>query len=67
MNKGFQFLAICVVGVALATSSIAWAQTYTAVDFPGAALTEVIGGPNPQARAWAVTLSRLAELCTALL
>ena len=48
MTKGFQFLAICVGGVALATSSIAWAQTYTAVNFPGAALTELIGGPNPQ-------------------
>jgi len=36
------------VGVALATSSIACAQTYTAVNYPGAALTELIGGPNPQ-------------------
>jgi hypothetical protein len=48
MTKGLQFLAICMVGVALATSSTAWAQTYTAVNFPGAALTELIGGPDPQ-------------------
>lgn len=48
MTKGFLSLAICVAGVALATSSIAGAQTYTAVNYPGAALTEMIGGPNPQ-------------------
>lgn len=48
MTRGFQFLVICMVGVALATSSIACAQTYTAVNYPGAALTELIGGPNPQ-------------------
>lgn len=48
MTKGFLSLAICVAGVALATSSIAGAQTYTAVNYPGAALTELIGGPNPQ-------------------
>jgi hypothetical protein len=48
MSKVFWFLAICTTGVALATSSIAWAQTYTAVNYPGATLTELIGGPNPQ-------------------
>src|SRR5580692_5503780 len=48
MTKVFRFLAICTIGVALATSSIAWAQTYTAVNSPGATLTELIGGPNPQ-------------------
>ncbi len=48
MIKVFRFLAICTVGIAFATSSIAWAQTYTTVDFPGAVLTELIGGPNPQ-------------------
>ena len=48
MTKVFRFLAICTIGIAFATSSIAWAQTYTAVDFPGAVLTELIGGPNPQ-------------------
>lgn len=48
MIKLFRFLAICTLGVAFATSSNAWAQTYTAVNYPGAALTELIGGPNPQ-------------------
>ena len=48
MIKIFRFLAICMIGVAVATSSIAWAQTYTKVDYPGAVLTELIGGPNPQ-------------------
>jgi hypothetical protein len=48
MIKVFRFLAICMIGAALATSSIAWAQTYTPVNYPGAALTELIGGPNPQ-------------------
>jgi hypothetical protein len=48
MIKVFRFLAICMIGVALATSSIAWAQTYTSVNYPGAVLTELIGGPNPQ-------------------
>jgi len=48
MIKRFRFLAICTIAVALATSSIAWAQTYTAVNYPGAVLTELIGGPNPQ-------------------
>jgi hypothetical protein len=47
MTKLFRFLAMC-IGVAFATSLIGWAQTYTAVNFPGAALTELIGGPNPQ-------------------
>src|SRR5271166_6144131 len=48
MTRTFRFLAICTMGVAFATSSIAWAQTYTAVNYPGATLTELIGGPNPQ-------------------
>ncbi len=48
MIKVFRFLAICTIGAALAASSIAWAQTYTAVNYPGAVLTELIGGPNPQ-------------------
>jgi len=46
--KVFRFLAICTIGAAFATLSIAWAQSYTSVDFPGAAATELIGGPNPQ-------------------
>ena len=48
MIKVFRFLAICTISVAFATLSIARAQTYTTVDFPGATLTELIGGPNPQ-------------------
>jgi hypothetical protein len=48
MTKIFRFFAICTIGAALATSSVAWAQTYTAVNYPGATLTELIGGPNPQ-------------------
>jgi hypothetical protein len=48
MIKVVRFLAICTIGVALAASSNAWAQTYTSVDYPGAVLTELIGGPNPQ-------------------
>ena len=64
MTTIFRFLAICAIGVAFATSSIASAQTYTAVNYPGAALTELIGAPILRARAWAVTLSRPAVLCT---
>ena len=48
MIKVFRLLAICTLAVAFATWSIAWAQTYTTVNYPGAVLTELIGGPNPQ-------------------
>lgn len=48
MIKAWRFLAICTIGAAFATSSIAWAQTYTQVDYPGAVLTALVGGPNPQ-------------------
>ncbi len=48
MIKIFRFLAICTIGAAVAASSIAWAQIYTSVNYPGAVLTELIGGPNPQ-------------------
>ena len=48
MIKIFRFLAICMIGAAVAASSIAWGQTYTKVNYPGAVLTELIGGPNPQ-------------------
>ena len=50
MIKIFRFLAICTIGVVLAASSIAWAQTYKQVDVPfaGAIVTELVGGPNPQ-------------------
>ncbi len=48
MNKVFRFLAICAISIAFAASSIAWAQTYTAVNYPGAASTAIVGGPNLQ-------------------
>jgi hypothetical protein len=49
MIKVFRFLAICTIGAAFAASSIAWAHTtYTQVDYPGAVLTEIVGGPNLQ-------------------
>ena len=49
MIKLLQFLVICTMTVAFG-SSIARAQTYKQVDvpFPGAILTELGGGPNPQ-------------------
>jgi hypothetical protein len=47
MIKVFRSLAICTISVAFA-SSIASAQTYKQVDYPGAVLTELVGGPNPQ-------------------
>lgn len=48
MNKLFRFLAICTIGIALATSSVAWAQSYTTIDYPGATATTLNGGPNPE-------------------
>lgn len=48
MNKLLRVLVICSIGFAFETSSIAWAQTYTTVDFPGAVGTILVGGPNPQ-------------------
>jgi hypothetical protein len=48
MIKVLRFLAMCTIGAAFATSSIAWAQTYTQVDYPGAVDTSINGGPNPQ-------------------
>lgn len=47
MIKLLRFLVISAFSVALA-SSMARAQTYTAVNFPGATATELVGGPNPQ-------------------
>ncbi len=41
-------LAICVTCIAFATSSIASAQTYLSIDFPGATTTILDGGPNPE-------------------
>lgn len=48
MNKVFRFLVICTTSVAFATLSIAWAQSYTTFDYPGATATTLNGGPNPQ-------------------
>jgi hypothetical protein len=48
MIKLFRFLAICAISAAFATLSMAWAQTYTTVDFPGAIATTLNGGPNPE-------------------
>jgi len=48
MTKALRFLAICTISVACATLSIASAQIYRQVDFPGAILTELAGGPNPE-------------------
>jgi hypothetical protein len=48
MIKAFRFLAICTIGVAFATSSIASAQSYTTINFPGAIATDLVGGPNPE-------------------
>jgi hypothetical protein len=45
MINVFRLLAMCTISVAFA-SSIARAQTYKQVDYPGATLTEIIGGPN---------------------
>jgi probable HAF family extracellular repeat protein len=47
--KILKSLAICMIGAAFTASSIAWAHTtYTQVDYPGAVLTELVGGPNLQ-------------------
>jgi probable HAF family extracellular repeat protein len=45
MIKVFRFLAMCAISVAF-ISSIARAQTYKQVDYPGAIFTEISGGPN---------------------
>jgi hypothetical protein len=46
MIKAFRFLAVCTISVALA--SIASAQAYKTIDFPGAIATTLSAGPNPQ-------------------
>jgi hypothetical protein len=46
MIKVFRFLAMCTFSVAFA--SIASAQSYKIIDFPGAAATTLNGGPNPE-------------------
>jgi hypothetical protein len=49
MQKVFRSMAICAVGAGLSLFSIAaTAQTYTTIDYPGAAATTLNGGPNPQ-------------------
>ena len=48
MPTASRFLAMCAISVALATLSIASAQTYTTIDFPGAVATTLNGGPNPE-------------------
>ena len=47
MTKVFHLMAACTISVVLATSSIAPAQTYTTIDFPGAFATTLNGGPDP--------------------
>jgi hypothetical protein len=49
--KLFRLCAICAITFALATFSTASAQTYTQIDYPSAALTEISGGPNVEGTA----------------
>ena len=48
MIKIFRFVAMCTIRVVFATLSIASAQVYTTIDFPGATATTLNGGPNPE-------------------
>jgi hypothetical protein len=48
MTKLCRRLVICTFSVAFATLSIASAQQYTTIDFPGATATSLNGGPNPE-------------------
>jgi hypothetical protein len=48
MSKIFRLLVVYAIGVACAGPSIAWAQTYITVDYPGALDSSLNGGPNPQ-------------------
>ena len=48
MKKSHRSLAIFTVGVAFASLSIASAQQYTTIDYPGAVATSLNGGPNPE-------------------
>src|SRR5215469_7908963 len=48
MIKVARFVATCAIALALATFSIATAQTFTTIDYPGATATTLNGGPNPQ-------------------
>jgi len=47
MHTVFRFFAIGTISVVFATLSSAWAHTtYTQIDYPGAVLTQIAGGPN---------------------
>lgn len=48
MAKMFRFIALWASTLVLATLSIATAQTFTTIDYPGATATTLNGGPNPQ-------------------
>jgi len=48
MNKVFRLLAICAISIVSASLSVASAQIYKTVDYPGATSTLLIGGPNLQ-------------------
>jgi hypothetical protein len=48
MSKSCHGFLICVLVVLSAALSIASAQSYRTIDFPGAIATGIVGGPNPQ-------------------
>src|ERR1700739_983411 len=48
MSNLYRCFAICAIGALLTAASIAWAQSYTTIDFPGAIATTLNGGPNPE-------------------
>jgi hypothetical protein len=60
MLKVFRLVAMCAISVAFATWSIAWAQTYTTIDYPGATATTLNGGPIRKVPPWAVGPTREA-------
>ncbi|HEX8817502.1 MAG TPA: hypothetical protein VF753_18570 [Terriglobales bacterium] len=47
-NTTFRFLLLTTTAFAFATSSLAPAQTFKTIDFPGATATTIAGGPNNQ-------------------
>lgn len=48
MTKTFRLIIMCAITLVLATFSIATAQTFRTIDYPGATATTLNGGPNPQ-------------------
>lgn len=46
MRKLFRSVTICAIGIGLSAFSLATAQTYTTIDYPGATSTTLNGGPN---------------------